>query len=85
MALLKSRVLGSLARRGFFLENSAAMDPSVETAEPPAILDEVNMKSDEQFGKIEGEGGKKLKAEKVDCNERICEIKSWKNEKNSSG
>ena len=84
MALLKSRVLGSVARRGFFRESNAAMESAGETSEPLANLTKDNTKFDQKAGKIEGEG-KKLMAEKVDCNERICEIKSWKNSKNSSG
>ena len=85
MALLKSRVLSTMARRGFFLDNSAAMGPQGEPAggESQATLDEFNLKCEDQFGKDEGEG-KKYMAEKVDCDDRICEIKSWKNVKNSS-
>ena len=83
MALLKSRVLTSLARRGFFLDNSAIVGPHSETGEPPqATLDEINLKYDEQFGKIEVV--KKVKADQVWCDERVCVINSWKNVKNSS-
>ena len=83
MALLKSRVLTSLARRGFFLGNSAIVGPPGETVEPPqATLDEINLKYDEQFGKIEDV--KKIKAEDVRCDERVCVINTWKKVKNSS-
>ena len=84
MALFKSRVLGSVARRGFFRESNAAMESTGETSEPLATLTEDNTKFEQKAGKIEGER-KKLMAEKVDCNERFCQIKSWKSSKNSSG
>ena len=84
MAFLQSRVLTSLARRGFALENSAAV--GAPQAEPQATLADDNLKySDQQFGKVEHEATrKKFQAEKVDCDDRICTIKSWKNVKNSS-
>ena len=85
MSLLKSRVLTSLARRGFALDNSAAVGGTGETPGPQAPLEEINLKYDQQFGKVENEGTRgKVKAGKVDCDDRICEIKSWKNVKNSS-
>ena len=85
MALLKSRVLSTMARRGFFLDNSPAMGPQGEAAEAEsqATLDEFNLKCEDHVGKDEGEG-KKYMAEKVDCDDRVCEIKSWKTVKNSS-
>ena len=79
MALLQSRVLTSLARRGFFVDNSAAVGVPGETDVPQATLDEINLRS-------KGQGTeKKVKAEKVDCDDMVCVIKSWKNDKNSSG
>ena len=72
MALLKSRVLTSLARRGFCLDNSTVVGPPIETDEIPKQfrLDEIHQKQlMEQMDDV-----KKIKAKEVWCNGFVCVI-----------
>ena len=82
MALFNSRVFNSVARRSFLLDHGVAMGPITAGSKNPEekIGDnqqQVNQKYDDMFGKVQTPT-KKKKADKVDCDDKICQIKTWK-------
>lgn len=85
MALFNFRVLTSVTRRSFFLDHGVAMGPIITKAKKVGEIEaeaevthqQVNQKYDDTFGKVQTQT-KKKKVDKVECDDKICHIKTWK-------